>query len=89
MELKSAIERRTSVRSFTLEAVDVNDLKEMVRRAGLAPSVNNSQAWKFIAITNRKLLKEMAHNVSEALGELPSSDPDDPNRTTLSRVEWF
>ena len=89
MELKSAIERRTSVRSFTLEAVDVNDLKEMVRRAGLAPSVNNSQAWKFIAITNRKMLKEMAHNVSEALGELPSSDPDDPNRTTLSRVEWF
>ncbi|HEX7412032.1 MAG TPA: nitroreductase family protein [Bacteroidales bacterium] len=89
MELKSAIERRTSVRSFTLEAVDVNDLKEMVRRAGLAPSVNNSQAWKFIAITNRKLLKEMAHNVSDALGELPSSDPDDPNRTTLSRVEWF
>jgi nitroreductase len=89
VELKSAIERRTSVRSFTLEAVDVNDLKEMVRRAGLAPSVNNSQAWKFIAITNRKMLKEMAHNVSEALGELPSSDPDDPNRTTLSRVEWF
>ena len=89
MELKSAIERRTSVRSFTPEAVDVSDLKEMVRRAGLAPSINNSQPWKFIAITNRKLLNEMARNVSEALGELPSNDLNDPNRTILTRVEWF
>jgi len=42
MELKAAIEARTSVRVFKDEKIRLSDIKEMVRLAGLAPSVNNS-----------------------------------------------
>ena len=61
----------------------------MVRRAGLAPSIDNSQAWRFIAITNHELLNHMAFAVSRSISELPVQDKDDANRSVLSRVEWF
>lgn len=63
MELKQAIEKRTSIRKFSDDLVPLADLKEMVRRAGMAPSVNNSQPWKFIAITNQNILQAMARAV--------------------------
>lgn len=71
MELRQAIELRASVRHFTDEPVALDDLKEMVRRAGLAPSENNHQPWKFIAITNRQLLKKMKDIVFKKIEELP------------------
>ena len=63
MELKETIENRASVRRFTEDIVDTEDLQEMVRMAGKAPSVNNSQPWKFIAVTNPILIKKMAREV--------------------------
>lgn len=89
MELIHAIENRVSVRSFTAEPVSRKDLEELVRRAGLAPSINNSQPWKFVVITKRDLLKEMAAAVSRALGELPVKDKEDLNHAFLSRIEWY
>jgi len=59
MELKEAIYNRSSVRNFTKEKVSEENLRELVRRAGAAPSINNSEPWKFIAITNEDLLKEL------------------------------
>jgi nitroreductase len=89
MELKQVIEKRQSIRSFTSEPVAIEDIKEMVRRAGLAPSLDNSQPWRFIAITNSKLLKRMASQVSKCINELPVQDKEDLNHSVLSRVEWF
>jgi nitroreductase len=89
MELVHAIENRVSVRSFTAEKIKTEDLKELVRRAGLAPSINNSQPWKFLAITNQDLLKKMAQAVSERIGSLPVKDKEDANRSFLSRIEWY
>jgi nitroreductase len=63
MELKSAIEKRSSVRRFKNEEIPLDDLKEMVSLAGMAPSINNAQPWKFLAITNNDLLKRMAETV--------------------------
>ncbi len=88
MELVNAIENRASVRSFTAEKIKPEDLKELVRRAGLAPSINNSQPWKFVVVTNHELLKKMAEAVSESIGNLPVKDKDDANRSFLSRIEW-
>jgi nitroreductase len=72
MKLVEAIEKRSSVRTFTDENVKIEDLKEMVRRAGLAPSENNHQPWKFIAITNRTILKDLAEAVSQKIASMPS-----------------
>ena len=88
MELKQTIEKRTSIRNFIDEPVPLNDLKEMVRRAGLAPSVNNYQPWKFIAVTNKKVLSKMAMKVSDRIKEIPSNKSI-AAKNVKSQVEWF
>ena len=67
MELKKAIETRTSIRSFLADEVPEQDIREMVRLAGLAPSVNNFQPWGFILIRNKKTLQIMSRIVSSKL----------------------
>jgi nitroreductase len=88
MELKQTIEKRTSIRNFTNEKVPAGDLKEIVRRAGLAPSINNSQPWKFYVITNKKVLSNLAVKVSEKIKELPSNKSI-ASKNVKSQVEWF
>ncbi len=87
MELQQAIETRASVRTFTEKAVPVNDLREMVRRAGLAPSINNSQPWKFYAITDQNILKAMANKVQLKIDELFPDVVEDSN--VKSTVNFF
>jgi len=67
MELKEVIEKRTSVREFTGELIPIDDLKEIIRRASLAPSINNSQPWKYYVITDKEILKRMAEAVKEKI----------------------
>ncbi|MCE5323610.1 nitroreductase family protein [bacterium] len=89
MELRDVIARRASVRQFAGDAVPENDLKEMVRLAGLAPSVNNSQPWKFIAITNRDLLGKMADSVRKAIEQCLPICGDENEKQARKQVEWF
>lgn len=89
MELTEVIERRASVRQFTSDAVSQDDLREMVRLAHLAPSINNSQPWRFIAITNKDLLRSMADAVHKKISEtLPDSD-DEKQKLAKQQVCWF
>ncbi|HCX99450.1 MAG TPA: nitroreductase, partial [Bacteroidales bacterium] len=73
MELKKVIETRASVRKYTPEPVSLTDIKEMVRLASLAPSVNNYQPWQFIAITNKGLMNCMANAVREKIKSFPEN----------------
>lgn len=88
MELKEAIEKRTSIRSFTKEEVSLDDLKEMVRRAGLAPSANNFQPWRFILISSKEKLKEMALTISKAY-ELLDFKKSKASENLRKQVEWY
>lgn len=67
MELQAAIETRSSVRSFSTEPVATEHLRQMVRLAGTAPSVNNSQPWRYVAVTNSELKRRMAQAVNDQL----------------------
>ncbi len=92
MELKKAIEQRASVRKFKSDPVSPADLKEIVRRSGLAPSVNNSQPWHFIAVTNRDLIRQLANQVHEKLEELfPEGKTEDvqPVKETVDKFSTF
>ena len=73
MDLVTAIEKRASVREFSDEPVDINDIKEIIRLAGLAPSVDNYQPWKYFLISNRKLLDKMALAVTMEISKMPES----------------
>jgi nitroreductase len=73
MDLIKAIETRTSVRKFSDDPVDINDIREIIRLAGLAPSINNYQPWKYYIITNSKLLNKMAFEITREISEMPES----------------
>ena len=88
MELKAAIEARTSVRVFKDEKIRLSDIKEMVRLAGLAPSVNNFQPWRYIAILNKDLLNRMADVVTEKIENLPSTKSI-AAKNVKNQVTWF
>lgn len=89
MELTDVIERRASVRQFATDEVAIDDLKEMVRLAHLAPSINNSQPWRFVAIKNRDLLRSMASAVHEKVSEMLPDTDDEQDKTAKSQVCWF
>ncbi|MFO7923529.1 MAG: nitroreductase family protein [Bacteroidales bacterium] len=88
MELKQAIEKRTSVRVYKKDPVPLSDLKEMVRLASLAPSVANFQPWKFVIITNKELLESMARKVALHLDKIPANESR-AAQNVKSQVEWF
>jgi nitroreductase len=88
MELKQAIESRTSVRVYKKEPVPLEDLKEMIRLASLAPSVANSQPWTFVIVTNKTLLEDMARKVVRQLENIPENESR-AAKNIKSQVEWF
>jgi nitroreductase len=88
MELKEAIKKRASIRTFKDTPVPVEDLKELVRMGGQAPSVNNYQPWQFYAITNKKMLTDMAEKVKEKTEQIPENESK-ASGNIKSQVEWF
>ena len=48
MTLAELVEKRVSVRQFRPDPVVPGHIREMVRLAGLAPSPNNQQPWRYI-----------------------------------------
>ncbi len=88
MEFKTVLENRTSIRSFKADPVPVEDIREMIRLAGLAPSINNYQPWSFILITNKTLMNEMADIIAERIKEYPMKNSK-LSATVTSQVEWF
>ena len=87
MDLRTAIEKRASVRTFKEDKVDSSVLKELVDLAHLAPSINNSQTIEYIIITKEDLLKEMGQIVHTKLNEMFEASDDENN--VLSKVEKF
>jgi len=88
MELKKVIELRTSVRSFQETEVSVQDIKEMVRLAGLAPSVNNFQPWEFILVSDKKVLRKMAEVVIKRLSDFPMKNSI-ASANIKNQVQWY
>ena len=68
-EFKKLVKSRRSVRVFTKENVDSNDLKECLELSLLAPTSSNLQCWEFYWIKNKdkkKRLKKYCLNQSAA-----------------------
>jgi nitroreductase len=89
MEFRDVLEKRVSVRQFLKDPVPPADVREMVRLASLAPSPNNQQPWRFIAVTRSSVLRDMAGAVhARVRAMLPDPGSDDARRAA-QRVEWF
>ena len=59
MEAIKCLKERRSVRNYKDENIPEEDIKEMLDCARLAPSANNKQPWKFVAVTDKDLLKKL------------------------------
>ena len=63
--LTEIIQKRRSVRRFKDTPVDKETIISMVEAAQPAPSACNAQPWRFVAVTNTSLIKEI---VTKGLG---------------------
>lgn len=60
MDVFEAIKNRRSIRKYTSKKIENEKLNKILESARLAPSANNSQEWKFIAVTDKSKIKEIA-----------------------------
>lgn len=51
---------RTSIRHFTSESVDKEDILALLRAGMAAPSAMNCQPWRFVVVSDRERLDEMS-----------------------------
>lgn len=57
MELYEGILTRRSIRKFTNQAVEPDQVEKILTAAMFAPSGMNMQSWQFVVITERELLE--------------------------------
>src|SRR5690606_10694025 len=67
LDWKAMIEGRRSIRRFKPDPIPEEDIRELARLATLAPSGSNKQMWRFVAVTNKEVLAQMAAAVSAAV----------------------
>ncbi len=89
MEFRDTVLQRASVRQFKSDPVPVEDIKKMVEMALHAPSVNNSQPWKFIAVTNKDLINCIAESVKHRLHVMFPDLHEENSEKVRKQVEWF
>jgi nitroreductase len=74
MDVMPEVVNRKSVRSFTSQSVDKDQLERILEAARLAPSAKNRQEWRFIVIQKkdtRQKVMEAAFN-QEHVGQAPA-----------------
>lgn len=89
MELRAAMEARTSVRSYLPETVPLDDLREMVRLAGRAPSLNNAQPWRYIAVVDTERCQRIASLVRDKLQTILPEPKTDAQQKATSRLHDY
>jgi len=72
-KLIETIFSRRSIRKYTPEPVDDEDIKTMLEAAMAAPSASNRKPWHFAVTTDRKKLDRLAeaHQYAKMLFEAP------------------
>jgi nitroreductase len=60
MDVFEAIRGRRSIRKFTDESVNEEDLKKILESATLAPSAGNLQPWEFVVVKDQAIKNKLA-----------------------------
>lgn len=70
MSVKDAAEQRRSIRMYEQEPIPHEELEEIIRLTGLAPSAFNLQPWRFVVVESPEMkakLATAAHNQRQVL----------------------
>lgn len=66
MKFDKVLEGRRSIRRYTDELVEKDEIKAVLKAANLAPSWKNSQCWRWHVVTNDALLAQIRENALPA-----------------------
>lgn len=88
MDLATVIEARKSIREFSSEPVSLQDIKEIIRLAGLAPSINSYQPWKYFIICNRDILNKIVIAVTSGIADMPEK-ASRMSKVLKNQAAWF
>jgi nitroreductase len=66
MELMEAILNRKSVRKFSHYVVSDDEINKVLLAARQAPSLSNSQAWEFVVVRDRDMVKAVTGTYSQS-----------------------
>ncbi len=58
-EFTSFLDKRRTVREFSSQTVPQNIIEQAIQAAGTAPSGANQQPWRFVAVSNPELKKQI------------------------------
>ncbi len=83
------ISSRRTIRKFLPDPVPDEDIKYIVNAARLAPSGENSQLWRFLAIRNKKVLAQMASAVDSRIKSFYYSIHDEKELKRLDKYKFF
>ncbi|CDO37605.1 5,6-dimethylbenzimidazole synthase [Novosphingobium sp. KN65.2] len=64
-QLEQLLHWRRDVRHFDTRAIPEDDIEHLLRCASLAPSVGNSQPWRFVRVHSPALRERLAGHVDE------------------------
>ncbi len=70
MDLFDSFQGRKSIRRFKQTPVPDEDIQKILDAGRLAPSANNTQPWRFVVVTNRTVLKQMAEAVRQMIDRM-------------------
>ena len=73
MDTFEVILTRRSIRQFTRKTIDEELQKKLLQAAMQAPSARNTQAWQFVVIDDRQILREISnfHPYADMLKQAP------------------
>ncbi|MCD8024907.1 MAG: nitroreductase family protein [Candidatus Gastranaerophilales bacterium] len=73
MDIIEAIDNRKTIRKFDSYRPTTEEIKRIINSARLAPSAINAQNWKFIAVVDDNVKKQLAESVLSAYDKILSA----------------
>ncbi len=68
MNVLDAIKTRRSIRKYKPGEIPVEDLKEILKAAQLAPSAGNKQPWRFVVVSDAEMKRKNGVVDSRSVG---------------------
>jgi nitroreductase len=64
------IKNRRSIRSYKNQSVSKEQINEIIQAGRFAPSATNRQPWRFIVITNKSMIEDIANTVKDEMKKI-------------------
>ncbi|MGI6710407.1 MAG: nitroreductase family protein [Bacilli bacterium] len=67
MDIFEAIKNRRSIRKFSNKEIKQTEIETMIRMAMQAPTARGQKPWRFLVVSDKKILKELSNILSNGI----------------------